>query len=194
MQRLFNIDKWFVVDAGKALNFEKTEPRRIRLDVNSVGPVKLFYADTAGEITFLAQVDGRDVIEFHCLGEFAVQVEGNDCWFATIDGEDISFSIPDAVRLTKIMERRARNPELELMQHLMQKNIVERMEHMRRDMEREWNRRAGASKPAAPQSAPAGADARSTGQPKPDGGQPVGDEQPKPADGGDKSGVDKKAK
>lgn len=149
MQRLFNVDKWFLVADGKAVSFGNTEPRRVRLDVNSPSPAQLFYSDGDGNITFLANVHGRDVIEFASYGAFDITCTGSDCWMYTIDGEDLSFSIPDAVKLTKIFERRARNPELELMQHMMNRNIEMRMEAQRVELEQLWNRREEAARAAA---------------------------------------------
>jgi len=149
MQRIGNIDKWFLVEQDKAITFANPEPRRIRLDVNSPSPSQLFYSDGNGEITFLANVHGRDVIELRADGEFSVTVQGADCWMYTIDGEDLSFSIPDAVTLTKLIERRARNPELELMQHMLNQNIERRLNAQRDELDQLWNRREAARAAAA---------------------------------------------
>ena len=169
MQRLANIDKWFRIEDGQALNFGNVNPRRVRLDVNAPSPVSLFYADGDGNITFLANVVGRDVIEFAAYGEFAVQVQGGDCWFYTIDGEDVSFSIPDAVTLTKLVERRARNPELELMQHMMNRNLEARMAQQRNELEQLWSRRETARLAAASQPPAAGAPGGDGIEPEPVG-------------------------
>lgn len=154
MQRLHNVDKWFEIEPGKAVNFGNPEARFVRLDVNSFEPAALFYSDGNGETRFLARVLGRDVIEFRSTGEFAITVEGAAVSMYTIDGEDISFRIPDARKLTKLAERRARNPELEFMQYQMQRNITERMNAVRDEMERVFAQRvsdieAAAAKPKA---------------------------------------------
>lgn len=149
MQRLYNVDKWQRCPDGQAVNFSRTDARRVRLDVNAPDPVKLFYSDGDGEVVFLGRVVGRDVIEFQCQGEFAVTAEGSDFWFFTVDGEDYSFELPDAVILTKIAERRPRNPEFELMQYHANRNIELRMEQMRRELDSSWARRLAAAPPAA---------------------------------------------
>lgn len=183
MQRLHNVDKWFEVAAGKAVNFGNTDPRKVRLDVNSAGPAVLWYSDGNGETFLLAQVQGRDVIEFFSTGAFSVTVEGGAVWMYTIDGEDISFVIPDAVKLTKLIERRARNPELELMQHMMNRNLETRLNAMRDEMARVLNQSLEAAKPAAAKPA-AASDGAADGK-KPESAKPAdaggGD---KPADGG----------
>ena len=173
MQRLFNVDKWVHLEGGKAVHFENPQSRRVRLDINAPSKVQLTYADTEGLLIHLATVEGRDTLEFASGGEFSIISDG-DCWLYTVDGEDFSFSIPDAVVLTKLVERRARNPELELMQHMMNRNIQARMDQQREELEQLWNRREAALRAAPLVAAPAGAD-------KPAGGEPV----PAPAPGGD---------
>lgn len=150
MQRLHNISKWFEVGMGKAVHFGNPAPRFVRLDVNAPEPTSLYYADGNGEVTFLARVVGRDVIEFRSDGEFSITADdGKLVNLYTIDGEDISFSIPDAVKLTKLVERRQRNPELELMQHMMNRNLENRLNAMRDEMARVLDQSiAAASKPA----------------------------------------------
>ena len=169
MQRLFNVHKWFVLEAGKALNFENHLARRVRLDVNAPAPAQLFYVTGNGEVTFLAAVSGRDVIEFASHGgDFAIQCEGNDVWLYTIDGEDVSFSNPGAVVFTKIVERRARNPELELMQHMMNRNLELRLEAQRNELVQLWNRREAAAAARAAQLAAESASASAGSEPEQD--------------------------
>lgn len=184
MQRLTNIDKWRCVEAGKAMNFENDAVRRIRLDVNAPTEVSLFYATGDGEVYFLARVVGRDVIEFATHGgTFSITVEDGDCWVYTIDGEDVSFSVPDAVVFTKLFERRARNPEVEMMAHAMRENTRRMMEQQANELERVLSRReaafnarldelarASAGGSGAPQPASEGADGGSGGAPADDGG------------------------
>lgn len=159
MQRLSNIDKWFAVEDGKSISFENAQPRRMRLDVNAPVPVCLYYASSDGEVYFLARVEGRDCVEYGAIGEHSVTVEGGPVWMSTIDGEDFSFSIPDAVILTKLVERRPRNPELELMQHMMNRNIDARLAAQRNELEELWARRERAALAAAPKPAPTGDEA-----------------------------------
>lgn len=167
MQRLNNIDKWFAVEDGKAISFENVQPRRMRLDVNAPSPVCLYYASADGEVFFLARVDGRDCVEYGAIGEHSVTVEGGACWMATVDGEDFSFSIPDAKILTKLVERRPRNPELEMMQHMMNRNIDARLAAQRHELEELWARRERAARAAAAKPAPASDEAGSAGKPTP---------------------------
>lgn len=183
MQRLHNVDKWFEVEPGKAVNFGNPDPRFVRLDVNCAGVAALYYSDGDGETRFLARVSGRDVIEFRSYGEFSITVDGSAVWMYTIDGEDISFSIPDAVKLTKLVERRARNPELELMRHMMNRNLESRLNAMRDEMARILHQSAEAAKPPA-EKPKAASDGDGAGkQPAPDKpADPAGGD--KPVDGG----------
>lgn len=178
MQRIFNVDKWHLIAAGQAVNFENTEARRVRIHVNAPDPVKLYYADNNGDVTFLARVVGRDVVEFGAYeGGFAITAEGGDCWIDTVDGENFSFVIPDAVILTRIAERRVRNPEIELMNYLMNQNIERRLNAQRDELVELWNRQQAATAVPAAQPAPSGdggaagsesqPDAQADGQPEP---------------------------
>jgi hypothetical protein len=126
------------VAEGQVLTFENPEPRRVRLEVNSSAETALFYCPADGEVQFLALVHGRDTLEFYVDGAFAVTVESdsNPVNIYTSDGDDISIEIPDAVILTKIAERRRRNPEMEQMALLMQRNMDRRIAQQHAEFER----------------------------------------------------------
>lgn len=172
MQRLTNVDKWFILESGKTLNFENPLPRKVRLEVNAEGDARLYYVDGNGETTFLALVRGRDVIEFYNHGEFGVMADGVDVWLYTIDGEDVSFEIPEAETFTKLVERRTRNPEVEMMQYMMKQNMQAMLDAQRSEMEQLLNRRDAAARAAAEKPAPSG-DGEAAGKqsepPKPSG-------------------------
>ena len=184
MQRLTNVDKWFVLEQGKTLNFENVAPRKIRLDVNAEAAARLYYVDTEGQITFLAAVQGRDVVEFYNHGEFGVTAEGADVWLYTIDGEDISFSIPEAETFTKLVERRTRNPEVEMMQYMMKANMQAMMDAQRGEMARLLDQRDAAARASAAQPAPA-SDGGAVGAESEPAKSAGADGQPAKADGGD---------
>lgn len=181
MQRLYNIKKWSHVAAGGAMNFAGERERKIRLDVNAAGRAALFYVDGNGETTLLGLVEGRDVLEFQTHGgAFAIAVEDADAWVFTIDGEDISFSIPEATTFTKLVERRQRNPEVEMMQYMMQRNMNAILENQREQLEQLLDQRERASAARAAQSSPAGDDGAGGAKPQP--------AKPASSDAGDKPG------
>lgn len=154
MQRVHNVDKWQEVPEGNTVNFGKKEPRRVRLDLNAPNPVTLFHSTGDGEVTFVGRVVGRDVIELFTNGEFALTAEGGPIWLFTIDGEDVSFEESTAPILTKIAERRPRNPEFELMQYHANRNMELRMEQMRQELDRAWDKRISALSAPAVKPAP----------------------------------------
>lgn len=184
MQRMYNLDKWSRLEENHVANFESTLPRRVRLDVNAPFPVRLYVHDTEGVSTFLALVHGRDVLEFAVSGEFGVGVEGGDVWLHTIDGEDFSFAIPDAVTFTKLVERRTRNPEVEMMRYQMERNMNAIIENQAVQLERLLDQRERASAARAAQSAPPGDDdaGGKKSQPAKSAAADAGD---KPGDAGD---------
>lgn len=183
MQRLFNVEKWFTVGDGKAVSFANPLPRRVKIDVNAAEPVRIDYADGDGAITFLANVLGRDTIEFRCYGEFSLTVSGGDCNMYTVDGEEYSFSVPDAVSFTKPASQRVRNPELERMQVLMQQNMRKLMNEQKRELEFILRQREAAPVAAAPVSAGAAAGAADSGKPV-KAGDTKSDAKSEPADAG----------
>ena len=133
MQRLFNLDKWQVMPEGRALKFDTDRPRVIRLDVNSSGPTNLYVMwrgqvdEEHAEATFLAHVHGRDVIEFHTPGAFALVCDGEPCSVYSVDGDVWTLVDPAPEIFTRIHERRVRNPDLELIVAKMQQNMERRL-------------------------------------------------------------------
>lgn len=194
MQRIHNVKKWSHVQAGGAMNFANEAERRIRLDVNAAGRASLYYVDGDGETTLLGVVEGRDVIEFATHGgAFSIVCEDADVWVYTIDGEDLSFANPDAVKFTKIIERRARNPEMELMQYMMRRNWEIMRESQKHEFDRMWAERERVAAAAPSQPAPASDVAGIAAEPQPDERAGSGDVDP-PADGGNAGAFGKKGK
>lgn len=130
MQRLFNLDKWTPLSEGRALAFDLDRPRVVRLDVNSAGPCNLYVMQREQEgsdASFLARVEGRDVIEFHVNGAFALVADGDGCNVYTVDGDVWTFRDLAPEIFTRIHERRVRNPELEYILAKMQANMERRL-------------------------------------------------------------------
>lgn len=169
MQRLHNLDKWQELKDGEAVNFAGTAQRRVRLDVNAPDFTRLYHSDANGVVTFLALVRGRDVIEFATDGEFAITAEGGPVWFHSIDGEATSFAIPDAVTLTKLIERRPRNHERELMMFMQNQNLERRLAAQRDELAALWDRRERAAAAAAAQPKPASDDGSDPAKSEPQG-------------------------
>lgn len=185
MQRVHDVKKWKHVPAGGVMNFENTAPRRIRLDVNTPGMAVLWYADGDGETTLLAVVTGRDVIEFVTHGgTFSIDVAGADIWVYTIDGEDLSFRHPDAVKFTEVIQRRARDPQAELMAYYMRHNMQVMLDQQRAEFDRMRAELARDQSASAAQSGTAGDAAGVTEQSESDGGAGTGGGDP-PKNGGD---------
>lgn len=192
MQKIMNVSKWSHVEPGGAINFANEAQRRIRLDVNTAKRAALFYVTGDGETTLLASVLGRDVVEFATHGgPFSIVIEDADAWLHTVDDEDFSFVIPDAVSMTKLIERRERNPEIEMMAAMMRANSQRMLEQQQDELERVLSRREKAFEARlekltaarsdggdTPKPAPAAADASAGGSGTADAGNG--------ADGGDK--------
>lgn len=150
MQRLFNLSKWAVLEEGKAISFNGSKPRLVRLEVNAPGECFLYVSqendarvDSDPEVNFLARVVGRDTVEFHVGGGgFTLMVEGGSCNVYTIDGDDPSFVNLTPTVFTKLVERRARNPEFERMAQIMQLNVERRLAQQRQELHDFFARRS----------------------------------------------------
>lgn len=128
MQRIYNVDKWWKVSQGEALEFPNEKIRNVRLEVNTPNRSALWVIDVATEtVYFLALVEGRQTVEFGTTGKMALSVEGGDVWIYTADSDDVSTIVLAPQIFTKIYERRRRNPEFELMVHKMQENMERRL-------------------------------------------------------------------
>lgn len=127
MQRINNFSKWAKLEEGTRIDFANDKPRIVRLDVNAPDPMKLYILNQDDEAFFLARIVGRDVVEFHVTEAFSLTAEGGEVNLYSVDGDDISFRILDRVSFTKIVERRRRNPELEEMMFMMNKNMDRRL-------------------------------------------------------------------
>ena len=195
MQRIQNIADWQKVEDGKVLNMFGGATRRVRLDVNAPDAVRLWFVDGNGETTFLARVCGRDVLEFvACQEDFSIISEGGECWFQSVDGENLAFSIPDAVTMTKLIERRPRNHEMELMMFMQNQNLERRLAQQAAELEALWRRREAAAGAAAAKPGAASADKPDTAKSEP-AGTAEGAGKPEGADDGDAGNAEpKKAK
>lgn len=133
--KLANISDWERFDADKLLVLPGgPQSRKIRLEVNC-GHLTRWDLMIPGEGRFhLATVEGFETIEFFYAGEARITamsarvgIDEVDAWFYTADGQVTHSEVPDAVTFTKIAQRRARNPELEYMQFVMNQNIERRL-------------------------------------------------------------------
>lgn len=134
MQRLFDLSKWSLLKEGARLSFLNKHPRKVTLEVNAPGPV-LLYVLIDGTPNFLAKVDGRDTIEFHPDGPFDLVAEGGNLNVYTADGADIAQEALDDRIFTKIVQRRPRNIEMEIMQRAARENTERLLNAQRKEME-----------------------------------------------------------
>lgn len=162
MQRLGSLDKWFRLVEGEAAQFTNERPRNVRIEVNAPVKVALEYIDlrpeTAGEVHFLALVEGLDVIEFGSFGPFQLAVGAGEVMLNTVDGIDVSRRVIGAQPFTKIVERRRRDPQMEYMFQKMQENMQFNLARQAAEYDALFTRRTAALEAQlAATSAPSGA-------------------------------------
>lgn len=155
VQRIYNLDKWRRLDADTEIHFAKGRPRTVRIEVNAPQKTALYVSDKEGECAFLALVEGRETVEFSAPGEFRLQAD-DPVMILTADGDDISFQPSTAPSFTRIVERRVRNPDLELMMAKAHANMERRFAEQLGEFQRRLERGMRPSTPQPQATADAG--------------------------------------
>lgn len=88
-------------------------------------------------VWFLGRAVGLDKFEFAVDGPFELVPVGGPAYVFTVDGQDISTKIVAPVIFTRIANRRARNPHLEMIEYQAKLNL----QRMQAQMEAEIDRR-----------------------------------------------------
>lgn len=118
----------FLADRSRTVRIKFNAPYRTVINTVPMKRDGSFPKDAEPE--FLAVVDGLDEVEFRAHGPFGIQADADVVYFQTADGETIHVVVPDAQTFTRISERRARNPEVERLQEMLQRNLERRMKPM----------------------------------------------------------------
>lgn len=140
-QKIFNLDKWIRIEEGSALHFTRNKPRNVAIDVNCPGDACFYVLIEDGDNGenkqyFLGLARGRDRFEFAVPGTFRLYVEEGDAFITSSDGEFVHAVVEDPKIFTKVANRRARNPHLEMMDFVMKQNQRAFMEQMNAEMDR----------------------------------------------------------
>ena len=126
--RIHNLDKWRMIETGEVLELAPGPLRKMRFEVNCEHPTR-FDVKTPDALTFIAVVQGYEVLEF-TAGEGAALVPSSEgeVWYFTNDGDQIATGASaEAVPFTRIMQRKARNRELEFMMMKAEQRMNRRM-------------------------------------------------------------------
>ena len=178
MQKIFNLGKWFELPRDARLQFTTDRPRTVRFEVNAPVETRLYVATDIGAqadglCRFLALVKGRDTIEFSADGAFSLLADDDGqeaVWVFTADGDDVSIQLDAPETFTKIVERRRRNPELEYMVAVMERNVNARLAQQAAEFERRLQRGQEAERREFPPAGVPGASGEASGQA--DGAEP----------------------
>lgn len=142
--KLFNLNKWTRLAAGQQLDLPGERPRKVVLEVNAGGEARLDYVDPNGEVQFLAMVYGRETLEFIVSGKFSVITDTDDTFIYTADGISVHHVVEAPESFVRIMEKRARNPELERIAFQMNQNMHRRLEQQSDELNAMFERRFAA--------------------------------------------------
>lgn len=135
MYDLKDLSRWHMLAKGSKLEFPNEERRKVRLEVISEGGTILRASQKKGAPMFLGVFSRFDVVQFQVDGPWTLHVEGDRCYIWTPELTDNGMEeIPEAVSFTKIMNRRVRNPEMELMMKKVGDNMERRIAQVSRDV------------------------------------------------------------
>lgn len=135
--KIGNISRWNKLDVGNVLQFgEANRVQRLRLEFNTSDATHLAVIDHKGAERFLGVINGHEAVEFTTEGsvEILATTEGEVWWYSK-DGDPEAMELVHEVPFTRVMQRRARNPELELMMYKMNQNIERRMQAMQAEVD-----------------------------------------------------------
>jgi hypothetical protein len=142
-----NIPDWEQLESGNSLVLDGREgPRRIRMKFNAEKKIVVMLQRDDMDDFPLAVGEGLLPVEFVGQGQVKLYVacadpavkEAFPVWWFTPDGTNTSVEIPDAEAFVKIAERRARNPEFELMQWKANQNIEKRLRRAEAELAAKW--------------------------------------------------------
>ena len=139
--KLHALDRWSVLEAGKAIAFAASG--RVRLHVNVASATTFYLEDEDGPRLLATVPAGLETIEFSQAGKFSVfAADGSgEVHYQTAEGEPTFARVVDPVIFTKIANRRHRNPELEEIMYRMQMNVERRLAQQADQFEAALSRR-----------------------------------------------------
>lgn len=148
MIKLDSLSRWSRLDPGSAMVLAGGKERKIRVNVNSPG-CRLYVGDGKSTPEFLTVVPpGRDVVEFAAPGNVYISTDVDDVFLYSSENEPTFTIIENAAIFTEVIQRAARNPDLEYMMYQQRLN----MERLYASMDQEINQRVrnavDAAKPA----------------------------------------------
>lgn len=138
MYDLADLTKWRRLSSD-GIEFANDKPRKVRLELLAAEPTRLGVI-AAGLPQFkggmhIGTIFGYEVISFQIDGPFKLVADGEGCfvWTPELEGV-IAHEIPDAITFTTMMNRRERNPHMELLMHKLNQNVERRMRQLEKDV------------------------------------------------------------
>lgn len=140
--KIRHIDKWNRLEAGDHIKLPGRKVRTIKLEVNCPRETRfdVLEYDEYGDMvygTFVANIKGREVLEFTVAGDITVLPTIDDVaaevWWHSPDGDNIAQVIDGEETFTELVTRTARDPVMERYMYMQQLNFERRLDAMQRD-------------------------------------------------------------
>lgn len=116
--RILNTADWSLLEVGKWLVLNGDHDRKLVVEINCEAPtvIHIVQDGATGRRVFLGVVQGMEKIEVYAKADAYLDftTEGEVWWF-TNDGATSAVEIPEEASFTKLLGRRSRSDQLELM-------------------------------------------------------------------------------
>lgn len=147
MQKIDNLSKWRLVEAGDKMIMEKRRARKITLHLNGPFQTALYVKQAQEKAVFLATFMGRETVVFTAKGKVEV-VSDQDYYVHTSENETF-VGLKDGEKFTRMMVRRERDPQYEEMEYRMRLNMERRFAAQAKELEKRMRREALLNAPSA---------------------------------------------
>lgn len=130
---LKELTRWVEV-TDKGVRFPNEVPRKIRLEVLAEKEESLYIKDGKDKPFYIGTFHGYDVVQFNVQSDCSLQATGAGVKVFTTEFQSEVIELPDAVSFTRLVQRRVRNPELEMIEHKMRQNMERRLRQVEKDV------------------------------------------------------------
>jgi hypothetical protein len=127
MQKLGNLDKWPLVKNGEGIEF--SVERRVRLEVLSPVGTDWYFMEGKKKGQYFTTTSGREVLEFVAVEGMRVMPTKHVRYYSS-ENEHIHVDETGNPVFTRIANRQARNPEMEMVAAIAAENATRRMQQM----------------------------------------------------------------
>lgn len=168
--RIINAEDWKCIKPGDWLEMPGEVDRLVKIEINAEAPTRVDYVPDArakdGQRYFLGVVQGMEKFEFRA-GEHAALdfTSDGEVWYFTNDGAVTASPMPDDASFTKLLQRKSRSEQLEIIMAMQTANYERLLAAQRAENEELEAQLAAAEQHQAAASAASSVEQPAAGEP-----------------------------